>query len=114
MIIDAQTFFAVLAPAMAANPEGGQGSPWSMVTLFLPFILIFYFLIWRPQSKRQKEHKAMLEAVKKGDRVLTNGGIYANVLNVKEEEGIVVATIAEGVKVEIAKSAVSGVVKSKK
>jgi preprotein translocase subunit YajC len=85
-----------------------------MMPLFLAFLLIFYFLMWRPQAKRQKEHKAMLAALKKGDRIITNGGLHATVLNVKEDRGIIVATIGEGVKVEISRGSVAGVVSEKK
>ncbi|CAA6808448.1 MAG: Preprotein translocase subunit YajC (TC 3.A.5.1.1) [uncultured Sulfurovum sp.] len=55
---------------------------------FLPLIFlfaIFYFLIIRPQQKQQKEHKAMLEALEKGDNILTNGGLHAEVLKVEED-----------------------------
>jgi len=58
------------------------------VAQFLPLILlfgIFYFLIIRPQQKQQKEHQAMLEALKKGDKILTTGGIYAEVVKVEED-----------------------------
>jgi preprotein translocase subunit YajC len=94
---------------MARPPEGEGGG--SALMSFLPIILIiviFYFLLIRPQQQRQKKHSQMLEAVKKGDRIVTSGGLFATVLNVKEDR--VVATIADGVKVEIAKSSISGIV----
>jgi len=94
-----------------AAPAEGQASGGGALMSFLPLILIviiFYFLLIRPQQQRQKKHAQMLAAVKKGDRVLTVGGLFATVLNVKEDR--VVATIAEGVKVEISKSAISAVV----
>ncbi len=93
---------------MARPPEGEGGG--NALMSFLPIILIiviFYFLLIRPQQQRQKKHAQMLEAVKKGDRIVTSGGLFATVLNVKEDR--VVATIADGVKVEIAKSSISGV-----
>ncbi|HHD81356.1 MAG TPA: preprotein translocase subunit YajC [Campylobacterales bacterium] len=58
------------------------------VAQFLPLILlfgIFYFLIIRPQQKQQKEHQAMLEALKKGDKILTTGGLYAEIAKVEED-----------------------------
>jgi len=58
------------------------------VAQFLPLILlfgIFYFLIIRPQQKQQKEHQAMLDALKKGDKILTTGGLYAEVVKVEED-----------------------------
>ena len=97
--------------AMAGQPEGG-GNP---LVGFVPIILvmvIFYMLILRPQQRRQKEHQKMLAELGKGDRVLTNGGMYATILDVKDDR--FVCTIAEGVKVEFARNAVSTRVQAKK
>ena len=69
---------------------------------------IFYFLLIRPQQTKQKQHQKMLESVKKGDRVLTSGGIYGSVVGVKEN--VVVLKIADNVKVEFAKSAISHII----
>ena len=77
---------------------------------FLPLILvfvIFYFLILRPQSKRQKDMQKMVEALQKGDRVLTTGGLYGDVVDVKKDT--VILKVAENVKMEFAKSAVVSV-----
>jgi preprotein translocase subunit YajC len=101
------TFFL----ALASPPEGSSGGGGSALFSLLPFVfifLIFYFLVIRPQQQRQKKHTQMLASLKKGDRVLTSGGLFATVLNVKEDR--VVATIADGVKVEISKPSISGVV----
>lgn len=95
--------------AMAAPPEGGGSG--SMLIQFMPIVLIFlvfWFMIIRPQKKQQDQRKAMLEAVKRGDKIVTSGGLFATVKDVKGDR--IVATIAEGVKVEISKSAVSGIV----
>lgn len=76
---------------------------------FIPIILmiaIFYFLLIRPTQKREKERKKMIQALQKGDKVLTSGGIYGVVVNIKAEENIVVLKIADGAKVEFARSAV--------
>lgn len=75
---------------------------------FVPIIaifLIFYFLVIRPQQKQMKDHKKMLEALKKGDRILTSGGIYATITGVLGPDLDV--KIADNVKVRIARSAVS-------
>jgi preprotein translocase subunit YajC len=95
--------------AMAPPPEnsGGLGALVSFLPLVL-IMLVFWFLIIRPQKKQQEKRKSMLGALRKGDRIVTSGGLFATILNVKEDR--VVATIAEGVKVEIAKSAISGLV----
>lgn len=100
-------YFA-LAPA---NPEGGA-SPLSMLFPIIGMLLIFYFLLIRPQQKRQKETQKMIGALKNGDRVLMTSGIYGTVAGVKEQTFIV--KIADNVKVEVAKSAVSGLVEGGK
>ena len=93
---------------------GGGGSQPSLFTSLIPILLIFvifYFLLIRPQQKKQKEHQDMVSALRKGDRVVTNGGIFGTVSDVKEH--IVVLRIAENVKVEIAKSAVATVIEKR-
>ncbi len=83
----------------------------SVVMSLMPFLLIFfifYFLVIRPQAKRQRETKEMLESLKQGDRVVTTGGMYGTVAGLKD--AVVVLKIADQVKVEVAKSAVTGVV----
>ena len=91
------------AGGAGAAPGGGSG----MVTIFTfgIVILIFYFLIIRPQNKRQKETKAMLAAVKKGDRVATSGGIRGTVVSVRDDS--VVLKVDSQTKLEFSKSAVS-------
>ena len=91
------------AGGAGAAPSGGSG----MVTIFTfgIVILIFYFLIIRPQNKRQKETKAMLAAVKKGDRVATSGGIRGTVVSVRDDS--VVLKVDSQTKLEFSKSAVS-------
>ncbi len=101
--------FLAMSPGPGAQGQGAGGGAAMMNFLFIGLmIVIFYMLIWRPNSQRQKKHKEMLESVKKGDRILTTGGLFATVLNVKEDR--LVCTIAEGVKVEVARSAISGIV----
>ncbi|MGI3166389.1 preprotein translocase subunit YajC [Pseudooceanicola sp. 200-1SW] len=79
---------------------------------FLPLILIFaimYFLLIRPQQKKMKEHRAMVEGVRRGDQVITQGGLIGKVSKVKED-GEVEVEIAEGVKVRVVKSTLANVV----
>ena len=92
---------------MPANPQGGS-SPFAMLVPIVGMLAIFYLLLIRPQQKRQKETQKMIEALRKGDRVVTASGLYGSVVGVKDN--IVVLKIAENVKVEMLKSAVSGVV----
>ena len=77
----------------------------SLVPLGL-MVLIFYFLLIRPSQKKEKDRKKMIEALQKGDKVITVGGIYGVIANLKPEEGIVVLKIADGTKVEFSKSAI--------
>lgn len=93
--------------------SAAPNDPRVMFFNFLPLILvfvIFYFLILRPQSKRQKDLQKMIEALKRGDRVLTSGGLYGEVADVKEKGDTVILRVAENVKMEFAKSAVVSVV----
>ena len=99
---------AALAQTTAGSDAGGPQRMIAQVLLILSFVLIFYFLLLRPQQKRQKQTQEMLKNIKTGDRVLTTGGMYGQVLGVKED--IVVLKIADDVKAEFAKSAIQGIV----
>ena len=100
------------ALAQTGGGAAGQANPGlgMLLTLlqFVPIFLILYFLLIRPQQQQKKKLELMLKDLKKGDRVLTTGGIYGNVLGV--DEGKVVLRIAEGqkedIKVEFAKNAI--------
>ncbi|WP_049622039.1 preprotein translocase subunit YajC [Frateuria defendens] len=90
-----------------AAPAAGQGNP---LLTFLPLIVLFglmYFLMIRPQMKRQKEHRNMVAALSKGDEVVTNGGIAGRVEEVGES--FITVEIAPNVKVKLQKGAVSQV-----
>ena len=96
------------AYALAAGGAGGAGA----IVQFLPLILIFlimYFLMIRPQQKKMKEHRAMVEALRRGDQVVTQGGIIGKVSRVKEGENEIEVEIADGVKVRVVRSTVSQV-----
>jgi len=93
----------------AAGGAAQASDPRAMLFNFLPLILvfvIFYFLILRPQSQKAKEVQKMIQNLKKGDRVVSNGGIYGEVVDVKPET--VILRVADNVKMEFAKSAVIG------
>jgi preprotein translocase subunit YajC len=101
----------VMLMAPPSGGGGGAGGGGSMILTLLPFALIFfifYFLVIRPQSKRQKELAAMINSLKQGDRVLTSGGLYGTVMAMKDN--IAVLKIADQVKIEVAKSAITAVV----
>jgi len=91
--------------AMAAGQPAGSHS---VFLSFLPIILIFlvlYFLMIRPQQKKQQEHQRMLGLLKKGDRVVTTSGIFGTVVGIKGD--VVVLKIADNVKVEFLKGAIA-------
>ena len=95
--------FAQTAPAAAA----GGGDIMSSLTGMLPQVLMFvvlYFVMIRPQMKRQKEHRAMIEAIARGDEVATAGGIVGKVTRLSE--GFLHIEIANGVEVQLQRSAV--------
>ena len=90
-----------------AHAQAAAGGPSSAISLALPFILlaVFYFLMIRPQQKRVKEHKAMVEALKKGDEVLTNGGMGGTITKVGD--GFVQVQIADNVEVTVQQNAIA-------
>ncbi len=100
----------MIETAYAMGTQGGQQSSGGIM-LWLPWILIivvFYLLLIRPQQKRQKEHKTMLESLRKGDKVVTNSGMFGTIVGFNEKENVVVLRIAEEVKIEMLKSSVAG------
>ncbi len=95
-------------PAYAQAAGGGAGAFGSLIPLILIFA-IMYFLLIRPQQKKMKEHKTMVEALRRGDQVITQGGLIGKVTKVKEGDEIEVE-IAEGVKVRVVQSTIVSVV----
>jgi preprotein translocase subunit YajC len=97
-------FFAQQAPAA---PTTGQA-----IMQFVPMVLLiagFYFLFIRPQMKKQKEEREMRAAVKSGDEVITTGGIFGTITNVKDDRFVL--RIADNTKIEVLKDAVQTVLK---
>jgi preprotein translocase subunit YajC len=85
---------------------GGQGPGFSdQLLLILVIFSIFYFIVFRPMRKRQREMEQMIAALKNGDRVVTNGGIYGTVVGVSDD--VVQLRIADHVKIQVAKSAIA-------
>ena len=90
---------------------GGAGGEGSMLMSLLPFALIFvimYFLILRPQQKRAKQHQDLVKAVRRGDTVITNGGLIGKVTKVVDDDQIEIE-IADGVRIRHVRSMVSDV-----
>ncbi len=98
--------------AIAATPAFAQaGGPMGAISSFVPLILIFaimYFLLIRPQQKKVKEHQKMVQALRRGDLVVTQGGIIGKVVKVKDD-GELEVELAEGVKVRVIQSTIAQV-----
>lgn len=91
--------------------SGGRDGGGTM-GFILPMVIIFaimYFLIFRPQARKQKQHQAMINALKKGDKIVTAGGIYGTIAGIKEKEQTLIVKIDDNVKVEITRSSVAKV-----
>ena len=93
--------------AEAAPAAGGSGSPLQFPIMMVILFGIMYFMMIRPQKRKEKERKAMIASVKTGTRVLLTSGIMAQITNVKENTLIV--RISENTKVEVVRSAISQV-----
>jgi len=106
--------FNLISEAFAMAPpqsaDGSSGGIQGMLMTFAPLIIIFaifYFLLIRPQQKKAKEQKAMLDAVKKGDKVVTAGGIYGVIEST--DETTVMVKIADSVKIKVSRNAITSV-----
>ena len=100
---------------MAAPGAQGEATQGGSLMQFIPFIfmfLILWFLIIRPQRKRQKEMEEMLNNLNIHDKVITTGGIYGKIVNIKKEKNIVVLKIDDttNTKIEVQKNAIAGVI----
>ncbi|BDV44128.1 preprotein translocase subunit YajC [Geotalea uraniireducens] len=105
-----------LAFAMAAQPGGGQpAGAQSAIMNIVPLIFmfgIFYFLLIRPQQKKAKEHRSLLDALKKGDQVVTAGGIHGKISAIDGD--VVMLEIASGVSIKITKGFIASISKTDK
>ena len=106
-------YSVLLLMGQQGGSGGQQGNP---LLSFLPLvliILIMWLLLLRPQAKRQKEHRKLLENLQKGDRIVTSGGLLGTIAGVKEKENILIIKIADNVKVEMTRSSVASVLNKK-
>jgi len=94
------------APGGAGGAQGGASTWMSMVPI-VAMIAIFYFLLIRPQQKKEKERKEMISSIQKGDKVLTTGGIYGIVSSIKDDDTVILK-IADGTKVEFTRNSIQG------
>jgi preprotein translocase subunit YajC len=98
-------FIGTVMAAEPASDAAGAASGYSSLIMMALFAIVFYFLLIRPQSKRQKEHKSMLDSIEKGDEVVTNGGILGKVTKITE--GFIVLNVANNVEMKFQKHAVT-------
>lgn len=99
-----------ISPAFAQGAPAGGGT--EMILQFVPFILIFvimWFLIIRPQQRRVKTHQEMIKNVRRGDTIVTSGGIIGKVTKVLEDSNDIEVEIADGVRVKVARAMISEV-----
>lgn len=101
-------------------PEGQEGQTWTQqnpLLTFLPFLLFFvllwYLLIGGPQRRQTREREAMLSSLRKGDKVVTVGGIHGVVVSTDTQRGLVTLRLAKGVEVDFSKSAISSIARGK-
>jgi len=99
---------ATITPAFAAAPAEAAGAGGGIASL-IPLVLImviFYFLLIRPQQKKLKEQRALVESLKKGDQIITGGGIYGKVADVKDD--VLKVDIADGVRIKVKRDSITG------
>ena len=90
--------------AMAADAGGAGPIAGLDVFIIVAFAVVFYFIVWRPQSKRAKEHKELVSGITKGDEIVTNGGLLGKVTKVEEQ--FLIVELAPNIEVKLQKGAV--------
>jgi preprotein translocase subunit YajC len=100
----------LISPAFAQAADASSASGFVQFIPLLLIFVVFYFLLIRPQQKKMKEHRAMLEAVRRGDRVVTNGGIVGLIVKAAPEDRELTVEIAENVRVKVMRDMIASVV----
>ena len=95
------------AYALGSGPSDGQPNPIASLLPFALMFLVLYLLILRPQMRKQRNQQRMIDELEKNDEIVTSGGIHGTILNIKDD--ILVVKIAENVKIEVSRAAVSRV-----
>jgi preprotein translocase subunit YajC len=98
-----------ISNAYAQDAGGAAGGGFEMLIMLGVFGLIFYFMLYRPQAKRVKEHKNLVTALSKGDEVLTQGGMVGKIVKVSEEKDFIEIGLNDSTNIVIQKSAVSAI-----
>ncbi|WP_445004935.1 preprotein translocase subunit YajC [Halomonas mongoliensis] len=96
-----------IAPAYAQDAAAGSGM--AQIVMLLGFVLIFYFLLWRPQAKRAKQHKQLIGSLAKGDEIVIGGGVLGRITKVSDESEFLTLEVAEGTQINVQKNAVAAV-----
>lgn len=94
-----------ISPAYAQ--DAGAGSGMAQIIMLVGFVLIFYFLLWRPQSKRAKQHRELIGGLSKGDEIVIGGGLVGRITKVSDE--FISMEISDGTEVNVQKNAVAAV-----
>jgi len=114
MISQFLAWLGLVAQAAGDKVAEGQGMPkaygWGFMVWFVLLFAVMYYVMVRPQKKKEKQRQAMLAALKKGDRVVTAGGIYGVVKNLKEDEVTVVVDEQRDIRLRMTRSSVSAIV----
>jgi preprotein translocase subunit YajC len=110
-VLIAVILITLLAFAGGCAPAGGEGQAetgfdWTIIIFLVLIFGIFYFLMVRPQRKRQKQHETLVQELQKGDRVITAGGIYGQIESLNDES--VVLKLEGGTTIRVARSSVAG------
>ncbi|MDE5902485.1 MAG: preprotein translocase subunit YajC [Muribaculaceae bacterium] len=92
--------------------QANGGSSWSGMLMIVAMVVVFYFFMIRPQSKKQKEIKKAREAMQKGDKVITAGGIYGTIVSINDATGTMMIEISKGVDIKVSREQVYPVVEN--
>jgi preprotein translocase subunit YajC len=95
---------------LMASPEGGESNPWSSFVFIILLIVVFYFFMIRPQMKRQKEAKNFRENLKKGDKIITTGGLYGKIVEMHDNYALI--EVDSDVKLKIDKGSIAAIQQS--
>ena len=93
---------------LMGGPGGGEGSGVAMILWLGLIFVMMYFLMIRPQRKKQKEHEKLLGELKKGDKVVTTGGMFGTIFAIDDDKGKIVLRINEQTKLEFLKTSIAG------
>ncbi len=106
VVLSLLTLVSIGGCVPAGGPTDGGGTGWQTIILVVLMIGIFYFLLIRPQRKRQKQHQELMQELRNGDRVITTGGIYGRIESLSEDS--VILKIESGSTIRVARGSIAG------